>query len=90
MPMVINDGDEVRRFASRVLEARREVSGAAHALEEALRADRVTWRDARAEEAERRIGEALVEMRCFTRDAEATEIWLRELAVRIDKYHHGA
>lgn len=89
MGQVINDSAEVRQFARRVNDALREVRASRLALDNAFTEVRRSWRDARAEDAERRINLALVEMLAFERDAAVTEEWLQCLASRIDNYLRG-
>ena len=55
MGQVINDSAEVRQFARRVNDALREVRASRLALDNAFTEVRRSWRDARAEDAERRI-----------------------------------
>lgn len=89
MTQVINDADAVRSFRERVEDARREVARTRSALERSLQDVRISWRDARAEAAEREVLEATEEMKRFERDADQTAQWLRELESRIRRYASG-
>ena len=89
MAKVNNDAVAVRQFAARVRDSAVEVQAAARALESALTETRLTWRDARGDAAERRIKEAVAEMKAFVGDAERTEEWLKLLATRIEWYLQG-